>query len=121
MCDLIREKNPVAEVSAHPVAMGYENREAIKQLVEQADVVICGTDNRPSKLLINQLCIEAGVVAMYGGAFRRAYGGQVLRVRPKQSPCHQCFVATMPEESSDVEISSAADADASPTPISRSR
>jgi molybdopterin/thiamine biosynthesis adenylyltransferase len=50
------------------------------KIVAQVDVVICGTDNRPSKLLINQLRIEAGVVAVYSGAFRRAYGGQILRV-----------------------------------------
>ena len=110
--DLIHEKNPDAVVTTHPVALDYANRETVKQLVAEADVVICGTDNRPSKLLINQLCIEAGVVAVYGGAFRRAYGGQVLRVRPRQSPCHQCFVAAMPEEAADVEISTADDANA---------
>jgi molybdopterin/thiamine biosynthesis adenylyltransferase len=108
--DLIHEKNPDAQVATHPVEVTHENRETIKALIAQADVVICGTDNRPSKLLINRLCIEAGVVAVYGGAFRRAYGGQVLRVRPKQSPCHECFVAAMPDEASDVEISSTADA-----------
>jgi len=75
-------------------------------------VVICGTDNRASKLLVNQLCLDAGVVAVYGGAFRRAYGGQVLRVRPRKSPCQQCFVAAMPDEAADVEISTAADAEA---------
>ena len=109
--DLIHEKNPDAAVSIYPVAVGYENQDAIRTLIAEADIVIGGTDNRPSKLLINQLCIEAGVVAVYGGAFRRAYGGQVLRVRPKDSPCHQCFVATMPEEASDVEISTPADAE----------
>lgn len=110
--DLIHEKNPAADVSVHPVDLTYENQETIGGLVAQADVVICGTDNRPSKLLINQLCIAAGITAIYGGAFRRAYGGQVLRVRPKQSPCHQCFVAAMPDEASDVEISTASDAEA---------
>jgi len=34
------------------------------------------------------------------------------RVRPKTSACHECFVAAMPEESTDVEISSQAAADA---------
>ena len=110
MRDLICEKNPDAEVSAHPVELTYENAETIKQLITQASVVICATDNRPSKLIVNRLCIEADKVALYGGAFRRAYGGQVLCVRPKRSPCHECFVAAMPDESSDVEISSNSDA-----------
>lgn len=109
--DLIHEKNPAAEVSTCAVELSYENQDTISQLIKEADIVVCGTDNRPSKLLINQMCVEAGVVAVYGGAFRRAYGGQILRVRPKQSPCHQCFVSAMPDEASDVEVSASADAD----------
>jgi molybdopterin/thiamine biosynthesis adenylyltransferase len=109
--DLIYEKNPDATVAAYPIAVDYDNQDDIKALIAKADVVVCGTDSRPSKLLINQLCVEVGVVAIYGGAFRRAYGGQVLRVRPKQSPCHQCFVAAMPDKASDVEISTTADAE----------
>lgn len=108
--DLIHEKNPEAKVTIHPFELGYANKDKLKHLVAKADVVICGTDNRVSKLLVNQLCVEANVPAVYGGAFRRAYGGQVLRVRPKTSPCHQCFVAAMPEEASNVEISSPSDA-----------
>jgi molybdopterin/thiamine biosynthesis adenylyltransferase len=110
--DLVHEKNPHAQVAIHPLEVKVENLDTIRALVARADVVICGTDNRPSKLLINKLCIEENVVAVYGGAFRRAYGGQVLRVRPKTSPCHECFVAAMPEESTDVEISSQAAAEA---------
>jgi len=110
--DLILEKNPEADVSLHAVALDYENQNEIREFVKRADVVICGTDNRPSKLLVNKLCVETGTAAVYGGAFRRAYGGQVLRVRPKQSPCHQCFISAMPEEATDVEISTASDAEA---------
>jgi molybdopterin/thiamine biosynthesis adenylyltransferase len=109
--DLIRETNPDAQVEALAMEANYDNRDTLKSLIEKADVVVCGTDNRQSKLLINQLCVEANVVAVYGGAFRRAYGGQILRVRPKQSPCHQCFVSAMPEEAADVEVSTSSDAD----------
>lgn len=108
--DLILEKNPKAEVESHAIAVGFDTRDAIAQMVKGADVVICGTDNRQSKLLINELCVDAGIPAVYGGAFRRAYGGQVLRVRPKQSPCQQCFVSALPDEAADVEISTEADA-----------
>jgi molybdopterin/thiamine biosynthesis adenylyltransferase len=108
--DLILEKNPNATVEVKPLQLSYETADAIGALVQEADLVVCGTDNRQSKLLVNSLCVQADVPAIYGGAFRRAYGGQILRVRPKQSPCHQCFVAAMPEEASDVEISSEADA-----------
>lgn len=110
--DLILEKNPDAQVSVYPIPMTIETIDVIRPLVRAANVVVCGTDNRPSKLLINQLCIEENVVAVYGGAFRRAYGGQVLRVRPRVSPCQQCFVSAMPEQAADVEVSSADEAEA---------
>jgi molybdopterin/thiamine biosynthesis adenylyltransferase len=108
--DLILEKNPNATVEVVPLQLSYETAETVDALVRTADLVVCGTDNRQSKLLVNSLCVQAGVPALYGGAFRRAYGGQILRVRPKKSPCHQCFVSAMPDEASDVEISSEADA-----------
>jgi molybdopterin/thiamine biosynthesis adenylyltransferase len=108
--DLIHDKNPDAKVETYPIELNHDSQVKLKELIEKADVVICGTDNRPSKLLINRLCVEANVAAVYGGAFRRAYGGQVQRVHPKQSPCFECFVAAMPDEASDVEVSSAADA-----------
>jgi molybdopterin/thiamine biosynthesis adenylyltransferase len=104
--DQLLEKNPEIEISTHPLTAAAENETLITRLIEHADIVLCGTDNRPSKLLVNRLCIQANVVAVYGGAFRRAYGGQVLRVRPKESPCHQCFISAMPEQANDVEISS---------------
>jgi molybdopterin/thiamine biosynthesis adenylyltransferase len=108
--DSIHDKNPDAKVQAYPIDLNYDGQKKLKELIDEADVVICGTDNRPSKLLINRLCVEANVVAIYGGAFRRAYGGQVQRVHPRQSPCFECFVAAMPDEASDVEVSSTADA-----------
>lgn len=110
MRDLIREKNPRASVDVHLIDVGFANRDLLAELVGRSDLVICGTDNRQSKLLINEVCVAANVTAVFGGAFRRAYGGQVLRVRPKLSPCHQCFVAAMPDEAGDVEVSSADDA-----------
>jgi hypothetical protein len=58
--DLIHEKNPGAVVATHAVALDYANRETVKQLVTEADVVICGTDNRPSKLLINHCASKPG-------------------------------------------------------------
>jgi len=108
--DLILDKNPDAHVATIPAEVTFETQDQIKEHIAKADVVLCGTDNRPSKLLVNKLCVDADVVAIYGGAFRRAYGGQVLRVRPRQSPCHECFIDAMPEESSNQEVSTAADA-----------
>ena len=39
------------------------------------------------------------------GAFRRAYGGQVLFVEPNRSPCYQCFLNAISAMADDLEIS----------------
>jgi hypothetical protein len=83
-----------------------DHRSHLSSLIEGTDLTICATDNRQSKLLINELCITAKKVAIFGGAFLRAYGGQVFRVIPGESACYHCFVLAVPEKESDQEISS---------------
>ena len=68
------------------------------------------TDNRESRMLVNRVCILQEIPALYAGVFRRAYGGQVLRVIPELTPCYQCFVSGLPEMAAEREVSSAADA-----------
>lgn len=104
--DLVLEKNPEANVEVHPILAGYDNKGLLTSLIETADITICATDSRHSKLLINSLCVEAKKTVIIGGAFRRAYGGQVLRVRPGESACFHCFVLAMPDREADQEISS---------------
>lgn len=104
--DLLLEKNPLAEVEIYAVSVAAEQRELLVSLVGNSTVVICATDNRQSKLLINELCVKLRKPVIFGGAFRRAYGGQVFRLRPGESACYHCFVLAMPEKEADSEISS---------------
>ena len=108
--DLIHEKNPAVLVETHPIAANFETEALVKPIAQAADVIICATDDRPSKLFVNRIAITVGRTTIYGGAFRRAFGGQVLRVRPGRSPCYQCFVMAMSEVETDREVASAEDA-----------
>ena len=110
--DLIQEIDPSINVRIHPIRADAEHQELITNEIEQADLVICATDNRPSKLFINTICVELDKTVLFGGAFRRAYGGHIIRVKPNQSACFQCFVMSMPDDEADREISSQEDADA---------
>ena len=109
--DLILETNPFASVTCHGVEANSSTEGLLRTLIEGCDLVVCATDSRPSKLFINGLCVDAKKRVIFGGAFRRAYGGQVLRVRPGESACFHCFVLTMPEKEADREISSQENAD----------
>lgn len=105
VADLLRGKNPYANVSTHEIRADWDIRDQVESLIRHSDLVICATDSRESKLLVNRLSVIAGVTAIYGGAFRRAYGGQVFVVRPGATPCYQCFVQNLPEMAANQEIS----------------
>jgi molybdopterin/thiamine biosynthesis adenylyltransferase len=108
----VLDRNPVAEIVTRALHIDSDSLNELSSAIDDfgADLVVCATDNRASRLLVNRLCVLAGLSAIYAGVFRRAYGGQVLRVIPGLTPCYQCFVRALPAMALDREISSASDA-----------
>ena len=106
MKDLIRQKNPYALVEGFGEKVCWDTSESLRERVKKADLVICATDDRTSKKIVNRLCVQEKKVLIVAGAFRRAYGGQALRVRPGESLCFQCFLNSLPEQARDTEITS---------------
>jgi len=107
LADAIREKDPYAEVRTWEIKVSWQNLEPIRKLVREADLVVCATDSRESRIILNKLCVAEKKTLIIAGAFRRAYGGQILRVRPGISLCYQCFLEAVPDRARDQEISSA--------------
>ena len=105
VADILRNKNPYANIITHEINIVEESNEFRKALLRDVDLVICGTDNRESKMIINRICIENNKICIYGGAFRRAYGGQVFKVIPHKTLCYQCFISQLPALAEDYEIS----------------
>ena len=105
--ELVREKNPYANVAAYDFKLDASTREQARSLIRRSDLVIGALDNNEGRLILNRLCCEEDKPLIIAGAFRRAYGGQVLVIRPHQTPCYQCFVKLMPEKVREQEISSA--------------
>jgi len=103
MADLARSKNPYINVRTFETAVSGETIGLVRELVRQASLVVCTADSRECRLLVNQICLQEGRTVIFSGAWRRAYGGQVLRVRPGVSPCYQCFLLSTQE---DTEVSS---------------
>ena len=108
--DLLLEKNPKVSVFSYPIKADESRMSEIQKIVDEVDVVICATDNRESKLLINSICVTSKKIVFFAGAFRRAYGGQILRVYPEKTACYHCFLLGMPDVETDREISSATNA-----------
>ncbi|MEU4513330.1 ThiF family adenylyltransferase [Nonomuraea wenchangensis] len=112
MRDLVHRHHPAAEVVTSTLHVNGTTRHEVLEHIRKldADLVICATDTRESRLLINRLCVENELPMITGGVFQRAYGGIVQRVIPGLTACYQCFVQALPAQAGDTEISSEADA-----------
>ena len=55
------------------------------------DVIVGGTDNNATRRLINEIAIDRGIPAIFGRAWVRARGGDVLRVVPGGA-CFECLL-----------------------------
>ncbi len=111
MADLVREKNPCAQVRTFETQVDFSTIELVRNCVREADVVIGATADQRSGRILNGLCIEESKVLIMGAAFRRAHGGQVLRIRPRVGPCYVCFLVQVPGVAADREIASAQQAE----------
>lgn len=90
--DLILGKNPYAQVQMFPVNI-LEYQEVIEAQVEQADLVICATDNNQSRYLLSELLVKHKKTGIFGRAITRAEGGDVFIYRPG-GPCYNCLVGS---------------------------
>jgi len=94
--DAIKEsilgKNKLAEVDLFPLNINL-NKELMDEEVAKADLVICATDNNPSRFSLTQSLLKHNKVALFGRAVTRAEGGDVFRHRPG-GPCYNCLVGS---------------------------
>lgn len=87
--DAIMAHNPQASVVCHEVDI-IDEPQLLELIVNASDLVFVATDNQPSRYLINEACLSAGKPAVYGGAYERAFAGEVIRVVPGEAGCYAC-------------------------------
>lgn len=74
------------------------SRENALDLVTAYDVVIDGTDNFPTRYLLNDACVMTGRPLIYGSVDR--FEGQVSVFATERSPCYRCLFPTPPDPGS---------------------
>ncbi len=87
----IAEINPNVEVRTYQEAI---NRENILGILKDYDLVIDGTDNFPTRYLVNDAAVMLNKVNIYGSIFR--FDGQVTVFKPKEGPCYRCLYPEPP-------------------------
>ncbi len=92
--DLILEKNPYAQIETFDFNV-MDDPVLLRQIITDSDLVFVATDTEASKFRINAVCLEEKVPAIYGGVYERAFGGDVIRVIPGETPCYDCVMGTL--------------------------
>ncbi|RLT46248.1 MAG: molybdopterin-synthase adenylyltransferase MoeB [Chloroflexi bacterium] len=83
--------NPDIEVITHNEIFSSANA---MQLAQAYDILIDGTDNFPTRYLVNDVCVLLDKPNVYGSIFR--FEGQVSVFWAKHGPCYRCLFPAPP-------------------------
>ncbi len=89
--DRLNALNPEIQIDTYETALSSEN--ALK-LFEPYDVIVDGTDNFPTRYLVNDACVLLGKPNAYGSIFR--FEGQASVFATKDGPCYRCLYPEPP-------------------------
>ena len=87
----MNEINPFVNVIRHEVALTSENA---MDLVKDYDIVADGTDNFPTRYLVNDVCVLLNKPNVYGSIFR--FEGQATIFAAEGGPCYRCLYPEPP-------------------------
>lgn len=87
----IRDLNPNVTVIPHRVRLTRENA---LDVVSGYDVVVDGSDNFPTRYLVNDACAVLGKPDVYGSVFR--FEGQASVFGLEDGPCYRCLYPEPP-------------------------
>lgn len=89
--DSIHNLNPHVQVDLHPVHLTSQNA---LDILKDYDVVADGTDNFPTRYLVNDACILLGIPNVYASIFR--FEGQASVFGMPDGPCYRCLYPEPP-------------------------
>ncbi len=89
--DRLRGVNPLIQVETHETRLTSENA---LELFREYDIVADGTDNFPTRYLVNDACVLTGKPNVYGSIFR--FEGQASVFATKDGPCYRCLYPEPP-------------------------
>jgi sulfur-carrier protein adenylyltransferase/sulfurtransferase len=89
--DTMLDINPFVEIDRHETALSSENA---LQILRDYDIVVDGTDNFPTRYLVNDACVLLGKPNVYGSIFR--FEGQATVFAYQGGPCYRCLYPEPP-------------------------
>ena len=89
--DTLNALNPNVRIETYEEALTSANA---LRLFEPYDVILDGTDNFPTRYLVNDACVLTGKPNAYGSIFR--FEGQASVFGTKDGPCYRCLYPEPP-------------------------
>jgi len=83
--------NPEIEVVPHPIRLSSSN---VMDVIREYDIVADGTDNFPTRYLVNDACVLSGKPNVYASIFR--FEGQLSVFDARRGPCYRCLFPEPP-------------------------
>lgn len=83
--------NPDVNVVTYDVRLGANN---VLDIISDYDVIVDGTDNFPTRYLVNDASLVKNIPVIHGSIFR--FEGQATVFHPYVGPCYRCFVPEPP-------------------------
>jgi len=87
----LHDLNPDVKLTTYETKLTSENA---LELFKDYDIIVDGTDNFPTRYLVNDACILLGKPNVYGSIFR--FEGQVTVFGMPEGPCYRCLYPEPP-------------------------
>jgi adenylyltransferase/sulfurtransferase len=89
--DRLRDLNPHIEIDTYETTVTSDNA---LDLFKPYDVILDGTDNFPTRYLVNDACVMANKPNVHGSIFQ--FEGQATVFYPGKGPCYRCLFPEPP-------------------------
>ncbi len=89
--DRLKALNPGVEIRTFETALTSQNA---LEIFKDFDVIVDGTDNFPTRYLVNDACVLLNKPNAYGSIFR--FEGQASVFGTKEGPCYRCLYPEPP-------------------------
>ena len=87
----LTDLNPNVKIERHETRLTSQNA---MEILREYDIVVDGTDNFPTRYLVNDACVLLGKPNVYGSIFR--FEGQASLFYAEHGPCYRCLYSEPP-------------------------
>jgi sulfur-carrier protein adenylyltransferase/sulfurtransferase len=87
----LTDLNPNVKIERHETRLTSQNA---LDILREYDVIVDGTDNFPTRYLVNDACVLLGKPNVYGSIFR--FEGQASLFYAERGPCYRCLYSEPP-------------------------